>query len=143
MTKQLKVTQVTAAASGHPPPARVLKTLGLRKIRQSVVREGWPQRARPIDCHGAPPGTREEVWMADTESAEERCASSNCTTCVPPGAQRPRPAWVGEASKVSAPVAVPGHQRLLNRPWTGTRGFLCVFKLRGFPQANAGSSSSL
>ena len=39
MTKQLKVTQVRSGIGGTHRQRESLKTLGLRKIRQSVVRE--------------------------------------------------------------------------------------------------------
>ena len=42
MTKQLKVTQVRSGIGGTHRQRESLKTLGLRKIRQSVVREDSP-----------------------------------------------------------------------------------------------------
>ncbi|MBO3724407.1 50S ribosomal protein L30 [Actinomyces bowdenii] len=41
-TKQLKVTQVRSGIGGTHRQRESLKTLGLRKIRQSVVREDSP-----------------------------------------------------------------------------------------------------
>ena len=42
MTKQLKVTQIRSGIGGTHRQRESLKTRGLRKIRQSVVREDTP-----------------------------------------------------------------------------------------------------
>ena len=42
MTKQLKVTQIRSGIGGTHRQRESLKTLGLRKIRQTTVREDYP-----------------------------------------------------------------------------------------------------
>jgi large subunit ribosomal protein L30 len=43
MAKQLKVTQVKSSIGGKHNQRESLRTLGLRKIRQSVVRDDSPE----------------------------------------------------------------------------------------------------
>ena len=55
--RQLKITQVRSTIGSKQNQRDTLRTLGLRKIRQSVVRDGHAADPRH-DPHGPPPGDR-------------------------------------------------------------------------------------
>ena len=55
--KQIKVTQIRSGIGGTRRQRETLKSLGLRKIRQSVVLRGQRVRSRH-DCQGGAPRHR-------------------------------------------------------------------------------------